>query len=496
MGQQFTSIAKGLNLGGFQESKEEFLEKGKKAQIGEIREWKGQKFQKQPNGGWIPVKQGTKGSKKEFSAEDEKWLDRFFDPMDTASAFLDSKELEEDYPNKTIKEFERYISEKGQAEDWAVESLVSELHLSNKEATDLFRERNKKLLEEIKKDPEKYGFETEPEKKEGKNVESSFGKLMSKSDEEIAKILQEAVGLKASIWKRGDKQAPSEGDFWISTNTEGVNNGLRKRLLIRPITKEGRERLTDDSVKKKLKKLVGTGLGAWSGRGADGERVFQGYKIWEPDADFETEPEKKEGKSSEVRKDLPKMEHGGDEKKVSSKDMTASPKGEVKNEKQLPVKTQLKELCKESEDGTAELGGYYLQYNEKNNEIYIDHGTESFMWSNASRSEKMEIKEALDDINRKKKAIAGVKDWIGDEASDQEISDVLDAVADFVPLSMLKIQANSPLQFGEKVYDRADEIMEKYREHFDHWDGTDSMPDKQLRKILVAIMYDKRNPRA
>ena len=66
MGQQFTSIAKGLNLGGFQESKEEFLEKGKKAQIGEIREWKGQKFQKQPNGGWIPVKQGIKGSKKEF----------------------------------------------------------------------------------------------------------------------------------------------------------------------------------------------------------------------------------------------------------------------------------------------------------------------------------------------------------------------------------------------------------------------------------------------
>lgn len=367
MGQQFTSIAKGLNLGGFQESKEEFLEKGKKAQIGEIREWKGQKFQKQPNGGWIPVKQGIKGSKKEFSAEDEKWLDRFFDPMDTASYFLDSKELEEDYPNKTIKEFERYISENGQAEGEAVESLVSELHLSNKEATDLFRERSKKLFEEIKKDPEKYGFETEPEKKEDKSSE-------------------------------------------------------------------------------------------------------------------ENKPEKKEEAS--------------DEKKVSSKDMTASPKGEVKNEKQLPVKTQLKELCKESEDGTAELGGYYLQYDEKNNEIYIDHGTESFMWSNASRSEKMEIKEALDDINRKKKTVAGVKDWIGDEASDQEISDVLDAVADFVPLSMLKIQANSPLQFGEKVYDRADEIMEKYREHFDHWDGTDSMPDKQLRKILVAIMYDKRNPRA
>jgi|LSQX01.1.fsa_nt_gb hypothetical protein len=65
MSQHFTSVARGLNMGSFVESKEEFLEKGKKAQIGEIREWKGQKFQKQPNGGWIPVKQGTKDSKKE-----------------------------------------------------------------------------------------------------------------------------------------------------------------------------------------------------------------------------------------------------------------------------------------------------------------------------------------------------------------------------------------------------------------------------------------------
>ena len=421
MGQQFTSIAKGLNLGGFQESKEEFLEKGKKAQIGEIREWKGQKFQKQPNGGWIPVKQGIKGSKKEFSAEDEKWLDRFFDPMDTASYFLDSKELEEDYPNKTIKEFERYISENGQAEGEAVESLVSELHLSNKEATDLFRERSKKLLEEIKKDPEKYGFETEPEKKEGKSseVRKDLPKMEHGGDEK--------------------KDAEAHEKSLAQLKKEGFVVG-RDNLLHHE----------DGRVAK-----INTKTGEW-----------------------------------EISKEA------SDGKKVSSKDMTAPPKGEVKNEKQLPVKTQLKELCKESEDGTAELGGYYLQYNEKNNEIYIDHGTESFMWSNASRSEKMEIKEALDDINRKKKAVAGVKDWIGDEASDQEISDVLDAVADFVPLSMLKIQANSPLQFGEKVYDRADEIMEKYREHFDHWDGTDSMPDKQLRKILVAIMYDKRNPRA
>lgn len=44
-------------LGSVNESREEFLEKGKKAQIGEIRTWKGVKFQKQPNGGWIPVRE-------------------------------------------------------------------------------------------------------------------------------------------------------------------------------------------------------------------------------------------------------------------------------------------------------------------------------------------------------------------------------------------------------------------------------------------------------
>lgn len=333
MGQQFTSIAKGLNLGGFQESKEEFLEKGKKAQIGEIREWRGQKFQKQPNGGWVPVKQGAKEGKKEFdwkkvtvkdmagvpvgtkisfeddssgtrvvaekvkdnswkneegntftdeemvesvshpdahdhkiekpaakkeekkvSKDDEEFLKNFFDPMSVVDAF----ESEYNGENATVEDFEKFVTAGGQAEDMGVDTLMSELNLSNKEATDLYRERSKKVLEEVKKNPEKYGFEVKSENK----------------------------------------------------------------------------------------------------------------------------------------------------------------------------------------------------------------------------------------------AVAGVKDWIGDEASDQEISDVLDAVADFVSPSMLKIQANSPLQFGEKVYDRADEIMEKYREHFDHWDGTDSMPDKQLRKILVAIMYDKRQPRA
>ena len=56
-------------LGSINESKQEFLEKGRKAQIGEIREWKGQKFQKQANGGWLPVK-GEKKSEKKDEASD------------------------------------------------------------------------------------------------------------------------------------------------------------------------------------------------------------------------------------------------------------------------------------------------------------------------------------------------------------------------------------------------------------------------------------------
>ena len=451
MGQQFTSIAKGLNLGGFQESKEEFLEKGKKAQIGEIREWKGQKFQKQPNGGWVPVKQGTKKTEKEDK----------------------SSEVRKDLPKMEHGGDEKKDAE---AHEKALDQLKKEGFVVGKD--NLLHHEDGRVAKintktgewEISKEAsEKHGFETEPEEKEDKNVESSFGKLMSKSDEEIAKILQEAVGLKASIWKRGDKQAPSEGDFWLSTSTEGVNNGLRKRLMIRPITKEGRERLTDDSVKKKLKKLVGTELGAWSGRGADGERVFQGYKIWEPDADFER-------KKSFVKRffDPQEMVDGYEE----SFDLS---------------------------DGIEEFERWLgdRQFRDDAIDVLVDQT--GMNQEDAMKFYDEKVAEALEEVKRnpekygfepENKTIAGVKDWIGDEASDQEISDVLDAVADFVPLSMLKIQANSPLQFGEKVYDRADEIMEKYREHFDHWDGTDSMPDKQLRKILVAIMYDKRNPRA
>ena len=283
MGQQFTSIAKGLNLGGFQESKEEFLEKGKKAQIGEIREWHGQKFQKQPNGGWVPVKQGTKESKKEFdwkkvtvkdmagvpvgtkisfeddlsgtrvvaekvkdnswkneegntftdeevvesvthpdahdhkiekpsakkeekkfSKDDEEFLKNFFDPMSVVDAF----ESEYDGEDATVEDFEKFVTAGGQAEDMGVDTLMSELNLSNKEATDLYRERSKGLLEEVKKNPKKYGFETAEKKvnyteEDAKRVMSSFAEaLKSVDDEKRAEMIKKMEALLSEISKK------------------------------------------------------------------------------------------------------------------------------------------------------------------------------------------------------------------------------------------------------------------------------------------------------
>ena len=48
----------------------EMLEKGKKANIGEIRDWGGKKMQKTVNG-WVPVTQGAKPSKKPENAENK-----------------------------------------------------------------------------------------------------------------------------------------------------------------------------------------------------------------------------------------------------------------------------------------------------------------------------------------------------------------------------------------------------------------------------------------
>lgn len=54
-----------------EDSTAEYLEKGKRAQIGEIREWQGGKFRRTFDG-WVPVKEGEGGKKEEQESEEKK----------------------------------------------------------------------------------------------------------------------------------------------------------------------------------------------------------------------------------------------------------------------------------------------------------------------------------------------------------------------------------------------------------------------------------------
>ena len=92
--------------------------------------------------------------KKEFSKDDEQFLKNFFDPMSAVDAFENEYKGED----AKIEDFEKFMVSGGQAEAMGVDTLMSELNLSNKEATDLFRERSKELIEKVKENPEKYGF--------------------------------------------------------------------------------------------------------------------------------------------------------------------------------------------------------------------------------------------------------------------------------------------------------------------------------------------------
>ena len=95
---------------------------------------------------------------------------------------------------------------------------------------------------------------------------------------------------------------------------------------------------------------------------------------------------------------------------------------------------------------------------------------------------------------RNAEKVKAIQDWIGDDASEQEISDVLDAIAEFVPDNALKISgSSSPRQEQVKIQKRIDAIMDTYREHFDHYDGTDSMSDDTLKSILWGVLMDKKN---
>lgn len=420
MSQHFTSIARGLNMGSFVESKQEFLEKGRKAQIGEVREWRGQKFQKQPNGGWLPVKQGTKGTKKEGEMNWKKATEKDMAalPVGTKISYYDNLSGTD------------VVTTKVKENSWEADG-------------------NTYTDEEVSQSV------SHPDAENHKMEKPAAEKKEEKDAPEVGKEAEDYAGEKVTIKavaKVSDKEALAD------LLSKYDKSGAMKEAL-------------DSGDADGFEYIVGT----------DSDQYGVAAYVWGPEGVSYAKEEKK-GLSEEAKS---KVEQFLDSREV--------------------MDSFDNYLANEGKEGSLELFKEWL-FDKQGREMGIKHLVEETGADEEALGKVYDekLKETYEQVERnsdkyfKKESerVAGVKDWIGDEASDQEISDVLDAVEDFVSPSMLKIQANSPLQFGEKVYDRADEIMEKYREHFDHWDGTDSMPDKQLRKILVAIMYDKRNPRA
>lgn len=120
-----------------------------------------------------------------------------------------------------------------------------------------------------------------------------------------------------------------------------------------------------------------------------------------------------------------------------------------------------------------------------------ESGETVYSWVESSTDNKKPSKEPP---TRNAEKVKAIQDWIGDDASEQEISDVLDAIAEFVPDNALRISgSSSPRQEQVKIQKRIDAIMDTYREHFDHYDGTDSMSDDKLYSILWGVLMDKKN---
>lgn len=188
-------------LGSISESKQDFLEKGKRAQVGEIREWKGQKFQKQPNGGWLPVK-GEKKSEKSVKEKSEEKKDTHGIEKKVLDFLAVSNNKYNDISKVSI-----YKTPKG---NWALQyegKDVSTVNGSSLPEADL---KAAGLLEEEE--------ETETKKGETKPTASSF----------FGDIMKE-VG-----WNSNEYKIDREGDKYINirftTEKRPTSNDLVKTL--------------------------------------------------------------------------------------------------------------------------------------------------------------------------------------------------------------------------------------------------------------------------
>lgn len=127
------------------------LEKGKRAAIGEIRDWDGKKYQKTVNG-WVPVKQGKTGPKSierlNLTEEQKSKLSKFYDPQDAYNHFLefDAPDMHKD----SYQNFVEWASD-GRDTSMVVESLASLLGITPEQALELDKEYNEKLIKNVER---------------------------------------------------------------------------------------------------------------------------------------------------------------------------------------------------------------------------------------------------------------------------------------------------------------------------------------------------------
>lgn len=113
---------------------EQELKKGRKATIGEVREWQGKKYQKQADGNWVPVK-GEKTVKNNINVNSVFGLFEKFD-----SVFSEEDEGIDDFINDLYDDYELSASSE------EPETLKEELsELSTRELKSLHKKLSKKI---------------------------------------------------------------------------------------------------------------------------------------------------------------------------------------------------------------------------------------------------------------------------------------------------------------------------------------------------------------
>lgn len=237
-------------LGSISESKQDFLEKGKRAQVGEIREWRSQKFQKQPNGGWLPVKGEKKSEKKEEKPVEkkDKKEDLSYDKDWEINFDMVRDVIGDEYTNSQIKEVLDNLKAQGCIESEL--DIPKDHRYSPDSASDYTWDKVNELLMDMGPDVDRekakdilYGLITTKSFYEYKEPEVKEEKVEKKEEIEMPseKDFFRATGLRYNhpvedyqVSLAILNEVPDDHKMWT-----GKTAGEMKELLTKQITKLG-----------------------------------------------------------------------------------------------------------------------------------------------------------------------------------------------------------------------------------------------------------------